>query len=126
MSQSVELEGIPPAPSSEPFSVSLTEAAVKMAKVMRERQSLPNAGLRVTVSGGGCSGMKYGLSFDDQIGPDDTVIEQEGVRLMIDAASRPYLNGLTIDYVHALHGAGFKFLNPQAERTCGCGSSFAL
>ena len=81
--------------------------------------------LRVSVTGGGCSGLKYGLTFDGSQRDDDIVVEQDGVKIFVDAASRPYLKGITLDYVHALHGAGFKFLNPKADRTCGCGTSFS-
>jgi iron-sulfur cluster insertion protein len=106
--------------------VRLTESAAEMAKVARQREGLgADHGLRVAVVGGGCSGFQYSLSFDAQPRPDDTVIEQHGVRLFVDATSAPYLKGMIIDYVSGLHGAGFKFINPNATRTCGCGSSFS-
>lgn len=126
MEQDLTLQGASPTPSTttEPFSLSLTDAAVKMVRAMLEREKMPEAALRVTVTGGGCSGLQYGLTFDRNQRPDDTVIEQDGVRLLVDPGSQQYLAGTTLDYVHALHGAGFKFLNPNAERTCGCGSSF--
>ena len=84
-----------------------------------------DAALRVRVVGGGCSGFQYNLGFDDTSRPDDVVIEQHGVRMLVDATSLQYLHGTIIDYVHGLHGAGFKFINPNANRTCGCGSSFS-
>ena len=106
--------------------LSLTPLASDMAKSAMEREGLKDAGLRVAVTGGGCSGFQYSLSFEAAARPDDTVIEQHGVRLFVDSTSLPYLRGMTIDYVTGLHGAGFKFLNPNAARTCGCGSSFSV
>ena len=106
--------------------VQLTESAAQMAKAAMQREGrAPDHGLRVAVVGGGCSGFQYSLSFEAQAKPDDTVVEQHGVRLFVDATSAPYLKGMVIDYVSGLHGAGFKFLNPNATRTCGCGSSFS-
>ena len=110
--------------SSEPL-LTLTEAAAEMAKVAMEREGLRDAGLRVAVVGGGCSGFQYSLSFDTGAHTDDTVIDQHGVRIFVDSTSAGYLHGVTIDYVNGLHGAGFKFINPNATRTCGCGSSFS-
>jgi iron-sulfur cluster assembly accessory protein len=103
----------------------LTPAAAEKALLAMQREGLTDHALRVAVVGGGCSGFQYNLSFDPAARDDDTLIEQHGVRLLIDAVSLPYLRGMTIDYVSGLHGAGFKFLNPNAHRTCGCGSSFS-
>ncbi len=103
----------------------LTEAAVEKVKAAMQREGLTEHGLRVSVVGGGCSGFQYSLGFDSTARADDTVIEQGGVRLYVDSTSAQYLHGMTIDYVTGLHGAGFKFLNPNATRTCGCGSSFS-
>ena len=105
--------------------VTLTEKAAEMVKVAMERDGASGHGLRVGVVGGGCSGFQYNLSFEPQPGPDDIVFEQDGVTVFVDQASQPHLQGMTLDYVTGLHGAGFKFLNPNATRTCGCGSSFA-
>jgi iron-sulfur cluster assembly accessory protein len=106
--------------------LALTPLASEMAKSAMEREGLKDAGLRVAVVGGGCSGFQYSLSFETAARADDTVLEQNGVRLFVDCTSLPYLRGMTIDYVTGLHGAGFKFVNPNATRTCGCGSSFAV
>ncbi len=106
--------------------LALTPLASEMAKSAMEREGLKDAGLRVAVVGGGCSGFQYSLSFETAARADDTVLEQNGVRLFVDSTSLPYLRGMTIDYVTGLHGAGFKFVNPNATRTCGCGSSFAV
>ena len=110
---------------AEPM-LGLTPLAGEMAKAAMEREGLADAGLRVAVVGGGCSGFQYSLSFETAALPDDTIIDQNGVRLFVDPTSLPYLRGMTIDYVTGLHGAGFKFLNPNAARTCGCGSSFSV
>jgi iron-sulfur cluster assembly accessory protein len=103
----------------------LTEKAAEMVKVAMQRDGAVGSGLRVGVVGGGCSGFQYQMSFEPEPGPDDTVFEQDGVRIFVDQTSQPHLQGMTLDYVFGLHGAGFKFLNPNATRTCGCGSSFA-
>lgn len=106
-------------------ALQLTETAAEMVKAAMRREGLSDHALRVSVVGGGCSGFQYNLNFDNTTRPDDTVVEINGVRLVVDATSVPYLAGTTIDYVKGLHGAGFKFLNPKATRTCGCGSSFS-
>lgn len=106
--------------------VRLTPLAVEQAKAAMERQGLGVGVLRVGVTGGGCSGMQYSLSLDRQAGPNDIVLEQDGVRIAVAGNALPYLKGTFIDYVQGLHGAGFKFVNPNASRTCGCGSSFAV
>ena len=111
--------------NSEPI-LAVTPLASEMAKTAMEREGLKDAGLRVAVVGGGCSGFQYNLSFETTARADDTVLEQNGVRLFVDSTSLPYLRGMTIDYITGLHGAGFKFVNPNASRTCGCGSSFAV
>ena len=105
--------------------LTLTETAAAMAKAAMQRDGLKDHALRVSVVGGGCSGFQYSISFDHETRGDDTVLEQHGVRVCVDATSLQYLRGMTIDYVHGLHGAGFKFVNPNASRTCGCGSSFS-
>ena len=105
--------------------LTLTDQAVEMLKVAMEREGARGFGLRVGVIGGGCSGMQYHLAFEENPGANDTVIDQGGVRIFVDRDSQPHLQGMTLDYVTGLHGAGFKFLNPNASRTCGCGTSFA-
>lgn len=117
-------DATPTSPTTTPV-VELTETAAEMARAAMEREGAATAALRVGVVGGGCSGMQYTLGFDTEVGPQDTVFEQHGVRLVVDATSAPYLRGTVIDYVTGLHGAGFKFVNPNAARSCGCGSSFA-
>lgn len=107
--------------------VLLSPTAVARVKVLlqREKRSEP-AGLRLSVVGGGCSGLQYSLELDDAPRDDDAVYEIGGVRVFVDPTSAPYLVGTRVDYVDGLHGAGFKFVNPNADRTCGCGSSFSV
>jgi iron-sulfur cluster assembly accessory protein len=107
------------------IAVFLTDVAVEKVKEVLTREGLKDGGLRVSVVGGGCSGFQYNLSLDDSAREDDIVIEQEGVRLLLDPISQQYVYGTVIDYVSSLHGAGFKFINPNATRTCGCGSSYS-
>lgn len=108
-------------------TVSLSPTAVARVKVLIAKEGRPDgAGLRVSVVGGGCSGMQYSLGLEDAPTGEDEVLEIGGVRVFVDSASAVYLGGTIVDYVDGLHGAGFKFVNPNAQRTCGCGSSFAV
>ena len=103
----------------------LTDEAVKKVRSAMKREGAgPEKALRLGVVGGGCSGFSYTMGFDEPKS-DDAVFTFEDVRVVIDPASREYLDGTIIDYVTGLHGAGFKFENPKATRTCGCGSSFS-
>lgn len=105
--------------------VNLTPKALEMVKSMHAKEKLgAEQGLRVSVVGGGCSGFQYSLSFDTHK-EGDTVQELEGIKVFIDEVSLPYIAGTTLDYVEGLHAAGFRFDNPRASRTCGCGSSFS-
>lgn len=105
--------------------VSLTDAAVAKVKEIVEAQGQQDAGLRVYIAGGGCSGFKYGMALDNEAGADDEVFEFNGLKVFIDSMSLPYLRGASVDYVDdALLGQGFKVDNPNAASTCGCGSSF--
>ena len=106
--------------------VSLTPRAVEAVRETRSREGLSDAhALRVSVVGGGCSGFSYQLTFEEHAQPEDTVLEFDGVRVVIDATSAQYLAGTQLDFVSSLHGGGFKFSNPKATHTCGCGSSFS-
>jgi iron-sulfur cluster assembly accessory protein len=106
--------------------LTLTPKAVEMVRQVRAREGLPDThALRVAVVGGGCSGFSYQLDFDGEGRPGDEVLEYDGVQVRVDATSAPYLRGLQIDYVQSLSGGGFKFVNPNATHTCGCGSSFS-
>jgi iron-sulfur cluster assembly protein len=110
-----------------PMPVNLTErAAEQIAKVMLEEgMNAIDNGVRVGVKGGGCSGLQYDMSFVDGPNESDFGEEQHGVNVIIDPFSAAHLEGTIIDYVETLLDAGFKFENPQATRTCGCGSSFS-
>ena len=107
------------------LDLSLTDSAIAQVKKLLARDQRDGNGLRVGVSDGGCSGFSYKLDFDNQTKPDDLVLELDGVRVYVDGGSAPYLSGTVIDFVTGLHGGGFKFTNPNATATCGCGTSFS-
>ncbi len=108
-----------------PNLISLTPKAVEMVKDAMARENLQGHGIRVGVVGGGCSGFQYSMDFENQARDGDIAFEQDGVKLYVDPMSSMYLTGVTIDYVVGLQGAGFKFINPNARNTCGCGQSFS-
>jgi iron-sulfur cluster insertion protein len=111
---------MPPAPLQ--FSAS---AAAKVQELIAEEGNT-NLKLRLYVTGGGCSGFSYGFAFDDQVNEDDTRIDRDGVSLLVDAMSLQYLMGADIDYEDGLEGSRFVIHNPNAQTTCGCGSSFSM
>jgi iron-sulfur cluster assembly accessory protein len=120
-----ELSQEQPLSNAELPDVKLTPKALEMVRKMKDKEGLgPEQGLRIGVTGGGCSGFQYQLQFDTEK-EGDRVAMLDGVRVLIDEISLPYIAGTTLDYVEGLHGAGFKFDNPRASRTCGCGSSFS-
>jgi iron-sulfur cluster assembly protein len=104
--------------------IHLTEAARAEVKRLLEKENNPAIGLRVGVKGGGCSGLSYVLDFGPQK-ENDKVFEESGVRVFVDPKSYLYLSGLTLDYHDGLMDKGFKFINPNASRSCGCGESFS-
>lgn len=107
-------------------NVILTEsAAAKIADLLAEENN-PNLKLRSFVQGGGCSGFQYGFTFDEEQNEDDFIIEKDGVTLLIDSMSMQYMLGATIDYKEELMGSNFTIKNPNAQTTCGCGSSFSV
>ncbi len=108
----------------EQATVTLTDEALTHLKGLLANEANPDLSLRVFVSGGGCSGLQYGMAFDDVVRPGDEVVEQDGVRILIDDFSLPHLRGSEIDYVDSLMGAGFTVHNPNAVRSCSCGHSF--
>lgn len=116
-----------PTPSAPPPPLNLTPKAVRMVKLTREEEGIdPSYGLRVAVRGGGCSGFEYALDFEKERRETDLVIEYDGLNVFVDPVSSRYLEGTTIDYELGMQGTGFKFSNPRAVGTCGCGSSFAV
>jgi iron-sulfur cluster insertion protein len=110
-------------PSGEPLLVFTDAAAHKVASLI-EGEANPKLMLRVYVQGGGCSGLQYGFEFDEALQDGDTVVENQGVKLLVDPMSFQYLGGAEIDYREGLEGAQFVIRNPNAVTTCGCGSSF--
>ncbi len=104
----------------------ITDRAIEKVRSLLHQQKLgPDHGLRVAITQGGCSGMSYAMNFENSRRSDDTVVEVQGIKVFIDEASLRFVRGITLDYVEGLHSSGFKFVNPNASRTCGCGSSFS-
>ena len=101
-----------------------TKAAEKVAEFMKQ-EGKNDLFLRVYVSGGGCSGLSYGMGFEEKSEEDDRIIEQNGVKVLIDDYSQRYLKGANIDYIESLMGAGFKINNPNVTKSCSCGHSFS-
>jgi iron-sulfur cluster assembly accessory protein len=116
---------VTPADTGMDNPVSLTAKAIEMVKDAMEREGLHEYGIRVGVMGGGCAGFQYSMDFEKEPREGDVAFVQEGVKVYVDPMSSMYLQGVTIDYVVGLQGAGFKFNNPNARTTCGCGSSFS-
>ena len=104
----------------------ITESAAQRIAMLKEQEAAAGACLRIAVSGGGCSGFQYGLSFDQETSPDDVVFEHGGVRVVVDDVSLDLLNGSEIDFVEDLMGASFQIRNPNAASSCGCGNSFSI
>ncbi len=100
------------------------KAAEKIREFMKEEDGKPEY-LRVYVQGGGCSGLSYGMGFEKQAEEDDIVIEEQGVKLLIDSYSQDHLKGANVDYIESLMGSGFKINNPNVTKSCSCGSSFS-
>ncbi|MRV73211.1 iron-sulfur cluster insertion protein ErpA [Duganella sp. FT92W] len=109
-----------------PSPIVFTDAAAEKVAQLIEEEGNPDLKLRVFVQGGGCSGFQYGFTFDEITNDDDTTMEKNGVQLLIDAMSYQYLVGAEIDYKDDLEGAQFVIKNPNAQSTCGCGSSFSV
>jgi len=104
--------------------VTLTPSAADAVRDVIVKKNLDGYALRLFISGGGCSGYQYGLALDNNIRTDDTVVETNGIKLIIDEVSIKYLQGATVDYVEGMTSSGFKINNPNAASTCGCGQSF--
>ncbi len=103
-----------------------TDSAASKVRELIEEEGNPELKLRVFVTGGGCSGFQYGFTFDEVAADDDTVIDKNGVTLLVDPMSYKYLVGAEIDYTEGLEGSQFVIKNPNAASTCGCGSSFSV
>lgn len=111
---------VPPSP------INFTDSAADKVAQLIDEEGNPDLKLRVFVQGGGCSGFQYGFTFDEIVNDDDTTMEKNGVTLLIDSMSYQYLVGAEIDYKDDLEGAQFVIKNPNAQSTCGCGSSFSV
>ncbi len=112
--------------AAETSDVVFTDAAALKVRELLEEETTPGLKLRVFVTGGGCSGFKYGFTFDEETQEDDLAVEKSGVTLLVDPMSLQYLTGAEIDYKDDVDGAQFVIRNPNATTTCGCGSSFSV
>lgn len=110
--------------SSTPV-ITLSEAALTEVKRLMNLQGLTEVGLRLGVKGGGCSGLSYTVNFDEKIGPHDSVYDIDGIKIIVDLKSAIYLQGTQLDFQKDLVSGNFKFVNPNADKTCGCGESFS-
>jgi len=102
------------------------KAKERIANLRIEEGYSDNSNIRVSVKGGGCSGLMYDLNFDEKTSPADQIFEDKGVKILVDKKSLLYLLGTTLDFSDGLNGKGFQFINPNATRTCGCGESFSV
>lgn len=109
-----------------PTPIQVSPNAIAKVRSLLEEEGNPALKLRVYVTGGGCSGFQYGFSFDEEFAEDDTRIEKDGITVVVDAMSYPYLVGSRLDYQEGLQGSKFTVENPNAASTCGCGSSFSI
>ncbi len=112
--------------ATEMTPLNFTDSAANKVKALIDEEGNADLKLRVFVTGGGCSGFQYGFTFDEVQNEDDTVMQKNGVTLLIDAMSMQYMMGAEIDYTEGLEGAQFVIKNPNAVSTCGCGSSFSV
>jgi len=110
----------------EERQIVLTENAVRRIALLKVQEQAEDAFLRIAVSGGGCSGFQYGITFDDQKNDDDFVFERGGVAVVVDDVSLGLLSGAEVDFVEDLMGASFQIRNPNAASSCGCGNSFSI
>ena len=106
--------------------ISLTDSAISHVSSILSENSDVNLRLRIYVSGGGCSGLQYGMALDTEVDPDDTIFDHEGVAIVLSAYDQKYLLGSIVDFIDTPMGGGFKVTNPNAVKSCGCGSSFSV
>jgi iron-sulfur cluster insertion protein len=116
----------PPRASERPAPITVTASAAKRVKRIIETENRDDLKLRVSVSGGGCSGFQYKFDLDDQTAPDDIQIEKDGITVVVDGMSLMYVLGAELDFVEDLTGSYFRMSNPNATASCGCGTSFAI
>jgi iron-sulfur cluster assembly protein len=115
-----------PRPEAKGIMINLTPVASTKVKEIMTMQNPSPAALRVAVVGGGCSGFQYHMAFENQTNDTDQIFEFDGLKVAVDQMSSMYLDGIEIDYIETVEGAGFKFNNPNVKSTCGCGSSFSV
>jgi len=106
--------------------ITISDSAARRITALKAQEAAEGAFLRIAVSGGGCSGFQYGLSFDEETSPDDVVFEHGGIRVVVDDVSLELLNGSEVDFVEDMMGASFQIKNPNAASSCGCGNSFSI
>ena len=106
--------------------ITISESAIDQIKKFQSEAGMAQGGLRVAIVGGGCSGLSYKLDFQKEPGVSDKIHEQNGVKVFIDPKSALYIRGLELDYSGGLNGTGFTFKNPNATKSCGCGTSFSV
>ena len=106
--------------------IKVSESAKSQAQRLMQEQNLSNAFIRVGVKGGGCSGLTYIMDFDTELKDEDKAFEDNGIKIVVDKKSFLYLVGTELNYSGGLNGKGFEFINPNANRTCGCGESFSI
>ena len=104
--------------------ITMSDVAVAQLRTLLQQQEDPELGLRVFVYPGGCSGMSYGMAFENEVTGEDSILDYEGLKLIVDENSAYYLKGAQIDFEDSLMGGGFRIFNPNAVRSCGCGHSF--
>lgn len=129
MTDAIQTQGLPndeimSEPAIDTPVLTVTPLAASKIHELLQARNIPDYALRVFVAGGGCSGLQYGMAFEGNPQEYDTLIEAEGVKLVIDPTSMMYIGGATIDYIDSLMGGGFRIDNPNAVSTCGCGTSF--
>ncbi len=105
--------------------ITLTDNAIQAVERFISTSDKPTGGLRIEVTDGGCSGLQYGLRLEAEATPNDTVMEYGEIKVFIDAESLPTLDGMTVDFLDSIEGSGFKFTNPNAVKSCACGTSFS-
>jgi iron-sulfur cluster insertion protein len=110
----------------QPQLVKMASGAITKIKELIAEENNPNLKLRMFVSGGGCSGMQYGFTFEEEVNEDDFDLVFDGIHVLVDSMSSQYLHGAEVDYTESLQGSSFSIKNPNAQTSCGCGSSFSV
>jgi iron-sulfur cluster assembly protein len=105
--------------------ITLTDGAIKAVERFISNSDKPTGGLRIEVTDGGCSGLQYGLRLEEAAGENDSVMDYGAIKVFVDADSLPALDGMTVDFLDSVEGSGFKFTNPNAVKSCACGTSFS-